>query len=110
MQGSITIIPMKFNITNSGSGAYTIDGTNNATIVLTRGNTYNLIIDAIGHPFWIQTVSGGYSSGNVYNSGITNNGTQSGTIVFTVASDAPNTLYYACQFHSSMQGTITIIS
>jgi lysozyme len=53
-------------------------------------------------------VSGGYNSSNVYNSGITNNGTQNGIITFTVQDDAPNTLYYACEFHSSMQGLITI--
>ena len=90
------------------SGAYVINGNNNATISLIRGNTYNLVINASGHPFWIQTVSGGYSINNIYNSGVTNNGTQNGTITFTVPSNAPNTLYYACQFHTSMQGSITI--
>ena len=96
------------NITNSGSGAYLIDNVSNGTIQLVRGNTYNLVITATGHPFWIQTVPGGHSSSNIYNSGITNNGTESGTIIFVVPNDAPDTLYYACQFHSSMQGTITI--
>jgi hypothetical protein len=97
-----------FNIQNSGSGAYVIDGVSNGDIVLVRGNTYNFVINASGHPFWIQTVSGSYSNNNIYNSGITNNGTQNGTITFTVPTDAPNTLYYACQYHSSMKGTIII--
>ena len=98
---SITVI-------NSGSGSYTIDGNANPTISLIRGNTYNLEINATGHPFWIQTVSGGYSSNNIYSSGVTNNGSERGTITFVVPNDAPNTLYYACQYHSSMQGMITI--
>ena len=101
------------NIKNSGLGTYLINknnnvDVNNGTIELVRGNTYNLVVNANGHPFWIQTVSGGYNSSNVYNSGITNNGTQNGIITFTVQDDAPNTLYYACEFHSSMQGLITI--
>jgi uncharacterized protein YjdB len=97
------------NVTNSGSGSYTINGTgSNSTISMIRGNTYNLVINATGHPFWIQTVAGGYSSNNIYSSGVTNNGSQNGTITFVVPNNAPNTLYYACQYHSSMQGTITI--
>jgi hypothetical protein len=95
-------------VTNSGSGAYLINGSSNAVISLVRGNTYYLQMNASGHPFWIQTVSGGYSSGNIYNSGVTNNGYDTGIITFTVPIDAPNTLYYACQYHASMQGSITI--
>ena len=97
-----------FNILNSGSAAYTINGVNNGNITLIRGNTYSLVINASGHPFWIQTVSGGYSSNNIYSSGITNNGTQNGTITFVVSNNTPDTLYYACRFHSSMQGRIII--
>jgi len=69
---------------------------------------YTLAVNASGHPFWIQTVSGAYSSGNIYNTGVTNNGAAVGSIVWEVAFDAPNTLYYVCQFHSSMQGTINV--
>jgi uncharacterized protein YjdB len=80
----------------------------NDTINLVRGRTYKLIINAVGHPFWIQTVPGGYSSSNIYNSGVTNNGIESGTIIFAVPNDAPSTLYYACQFHPTMKGIISI--
>jgi len=84
------------------------DNVINATINLVRGRTYKLAINAVGHPFWIQTVPGGYSSNNIYNTGVTNNGIESGTIIFAVPNDAPNTLFYACQFHSTMRGTINI--
>ena len=97
------------SITNSGTGAYVIDGVNNPTLSFTKGRRYILNVNSPGHPFWIQTVSGAYSSENIYNTGVTNNGTDSGTIIVEVAYDAPD-LYYACQFHSSMQGSISISS
>ena len=73
-----------------------------------RGFTYAFNVNASGHPFWIQTVSGAYSSGNIYNSGVTNNGVQVGTLTFAIPYDAPSTLYYVCQNHSLMQGVINI--
>jgi hypothetical protein len=97
-------------VTNSGASAYTINSSSNPTLTLQRGGTYTFDVSASGHPFWIQTVSGAYSSGNVYNTGVTNNGTDAGTITFTVPTDAPSTLYYVCQLHSSMRGTINIIA
>jgi hypothetical protein len=98
-----------FSVTNSGTGAYLINGTSNPTLSFTRGHRYILNINSPGHPFWIQTVSGAYSAGNVYNTGITNNGTDNGTIIVEVALDAPQ-LYYACQFHAPMQGSISVNS
>jgi hypothetical protein len=96
------------NITTSGLSAYLIDGVSNGAISLVRGNTYNLVIDATGHPFWIRTVAGAYDGNNLYSSGVTNNGAETGTIVFVVPNNAPNTLYYVCQYHSSMNGIINI--
>jgi len=98
-----------FFVTNQGSGAYLIDGVSNDTITLVRGETYIFDINASGHPFWIQTVPGAYSSGDIYNDGITGNGTQVGTITWTVQQSTPSTLYYVCRFHSAMAGTILII-
>lgn len=42
--------------------------------------------------------------------GSENNGTQNGTITFTVPADAPSTLYYICQFHGMMQGVLSIVT
>ena len=99
-----------FTVTNSGTGAYVVASVNNPTFTLVKGNTYTFIINASGHPFWIQSASGAYSSGNVYTTGTTNLGTDNGTITWTIPLNAPSTLYYACQFHSSMQGTINLIN
>lgn len=97
-----------YNVSNSGSGAYIINGLSNPTLNLFRGITYTFSINASGHPFWIQTTTIPYNSANVYNSGVTGNGTQVGTLTFNVPLDAPNTLYYVCQFHASMNGIINI--
>jgi hypothetical protein len=99
---------LTLTVTNSGSGAYVIGGVSNPTVTLYRGVTYYFSISASGHPFFIQTVSGGYSSGNLYTSGVTGAGTQVGTLTFTVPLDAPSNLYYVCQFHSSMNGAFLI--
>ena len=59
--------------------------------------------------FWIQTVGGSYSMGNIYTSGISPaSGIDNGIFTFIVPYDAPDTLYYVCEFHSSMRGTIFI--
>lgn len=96
-----------YSVTNSGASSYLIDGVANPTINLLRGFTYYFPVAATGHPFWIKTsqVTG---TGSTYSTGVTNNGSENGTIVFTVPFDAPSTLYYICQFHSSMSGTLLV--
>lgn len=96
-----------FTVVNSGSVSYQIDGTTNPTLNLVRGQTYEFQVSAIGHPFWIKTVQS-TGTGNAYNDGVTNNGIQSGTLTFTVPGDAPSTLFYNCEFHFTMTGTINV--
>jgi hypothetical protein len=99
-----------YTVTNSGSSSYTIGGaTGNPTLTLTRGSTYYFTVSVSGHPFWIKT-SLGIGTGNAYSSGVTNNGAESGTVTFTVPNDAPNTLYYNCQYHTVMAGIINVVS
>lgn len=105
---STTDASVDYYITNVGAGAYSVNGVSNGLIYLSKGKKYRIVVNAPGHPFWIQTVSGGYSSGNIYNSGITNNGTANGSILVELPSSAPNDLYYACQFHASMSGGISV--
>lgn len=102
-----------FNVTNTGTTAYIFNGgsfsdANNPELTLKRGETYEFVVNASGHPFYIKTVQGNTNS-NAYNNGVSNNGAQQGTVTFTVPADAPDTLYYNCQFHSSMTAKITII-
>ena len=65
-------------------------------------------MSAPGHPFWIKTVQS-IGTGDTYNDGVTNNGTASGTVTFTVPNDAPDTLFYVCEFHIPMTGTLNIV-
>ena len=97
-----------YYITNSGSGAYLVNGVSNGPVEFVKGKKYRVHVAATGHPFWIQTVSGAYSSGNVYSTGIIGNGTQSGHIIVELPQNAPDNLYYACEFHSSMAGAILV--
>ena len=106
----------RWAVTNASSNHYVFNGpgnlvnANDPTIYLARGQKYEFDINASGHPFRIQTSSGasGYNSGNEYTTGITNVGAASSLLTFDVPFDANNTLYYVCQNHSSMNGTIII--
>ena len=100
-----------FNVTNSGASAYTFtgdgfsSGRNNPTLYLTRGKTYKFAMAASGHPFQIRVSNGG----SAYSTGVTNNGAQTGDILFTPDMNAPNNLVYQCTLHSGMVGDIVII-
>ena len=101
-------IVQNFQVTNSGTSAYAIDGVNSKALTLVRGQTYFFTVNASGHPFWIKTAQT-TGTGDQYSTGVTNNGDDVGGITFTVDSGAPDTLYYICQFHSPMTGVINII-
>jgi hypothetical protein len=96
-----------FTVGNSGASAYVINGANNPTLTLYRGRSYIFNINAVGHPFWIKTVAG-TTAANAYSNGVTGNGVAVGTITFAVPTDAPNTLFYSCQNHGPMTGTLNI--
>jgi plastocyanin len=96
-----------FTVVNNGASAYTFSGggtsnDDNPTLYLQKGNTYEFAVNASGHPFEIRSSNGG----SAYNDGVTNNGTASGTVTFTVPMDAPDELFYQCTVHSNMVGTI----
>jgi Cu/Zn superoxide dismutase len=101
-----------YDVTNSGSSAYVFNGqgltnSSNPNITLKRGDTYTFTMNTPGHPFYIKSVQG-TGSGNAYNVGVTNNGSVTTVVTFTVPTDAPNTLYYNCEFHGPMTGIFTI--
>ena len=107
----------EIDVENNAAGAYNFnikDNTDNPTIELYRGNTYKFNIDASGHPFNIMTepfktgISVDDSTSLIWNTGVTNNGVDVGTIEFVVPTDAPNVLYYQCSNHTAMNGVINI--
>jgi len=97
-----------YYITDSGAGTYLVNGVSNGGINFVKGKKYRIIVNAVGHPFRIQTVSGGYSLADSYTTGITNPGTDKGSILVELPQNAPDNLYYACEFHPTMNGTIAV--
>ena len=100
---------VNYRVTRTNVTSYNIDNDPNATIVLTRGNTYTFTLFLQGDfPFWIKTVPT-TGTGDAYSSGVSRNGSTTGTVTFTVPQNAPNTLYYSCQNQSLMRGTISVV-
>ena len=100
-----------WDVVNNGASAYRFTGPgqdgaeNNPDIYLVRGQRYVFKMNASGHPFQIRVANGGAA----YSDGVTNNGSQTGNVVFNVQHDAPAQLYYQCTSHGSMVGNIYII-
>ena len=83
----------------------------NPTLTLYRGVTYIFNVNALGHPFFIQTNTAAAGAGQ-YNVGVTGNGAQTSILTFAVPASAPSTMFYACATHSvtfSMHGTLNIL-
>ena len=102
-------------IGNNSTNHYTFTGpgglssADDPTIYLARGQTYEFNNQSGGnHPFHIQTSSGAYNASNLYTTGVTNPGAAVGVIKFAVPFAAPNTLYYVCENHPAMNGTIVV--
>lgn len=96
---------LDYQIFNSGTGGYLVNGVLNGPITLTPGKPHRISIQAPGHPFWFQTSYGPYTQANVYTTGIENLGTDAGQIVILLPSSAPQ-LYYVCQYHETMKGVV----
>jgi len=99
-------------VTNNGSGAYTLSGTDrngavsgdNQILAFNNGDKVRFSVNASGHPFHVKTaqVTGTGSQA----SGVDNNGSETGNVDWTIGSTG--TFYYICQFHSAMTSTITV--
>ena len=74
------------------------------TVYVNEDNS--IVVNVPGHPFYIQNSSSTYNSGDQA-SGVTNNGTDSGTIIFKPT--AERTYYYACRNDTTCGNTINAI-
>jgi hypothetical protein len=101
--------PATLNVTAPDMTAYVIDGASNPDLTLCRGSTYVFALNTPGHPFYIKSVQGS-GTANAYDTGVTGNGSTSGTLTFIVPSNAPDTLYYNCAIHAVMTGTIHVMN
>lgn len=115
---TLTPPTVAYNVSFTTPGAYTIMGANMGNNInlgpFYRGGTYTFNLDSSlnGHPFYLTTDNGAnFASGQYfgeYTSGVTGSRNQSGTLVFTVPQNAPDTLFYQCGIHAPMRGAITI--
>ena len=100
---------VNYRVRNLQNSAYSIDSQSNPALTLARGNTYVFNLNLTGvFPFWIKTAPT-TGRGELYNSGVTRNGSNSGLITFVVPQDAPDTLYYAAENEVNMQGQLIIV-
>ena len=118
--GYYKVAPLSQNYTitvaNVGAGnKYYINGVLQTTFVLSKGYTYTFNQTAstnTNHPFRLSTTNNGTHGGGVqYTSGWSDNGGTAGSTListFVVPANAPDTLYYYCQYHSGMGGQINI--
>jgi surface protein len=99
-------------VTASSNADYTLSGKdrngdvsgNDPSLTFKVGDEVTFSINAAGHPFYLKTVAGTGTGNQI--SGVTNNGTTSGSVVWTPT--AAGTYYYQCGPHAEMVGTITI--
>jgi len=102
-----------FSVTASGTSAWLFSGQGtdsdaNPDLYLLPGKTYTFDIDATGTSFYINT-SNTTGTGSAFNDGVTNNGTDSGVITFTVPQDAPSELFYNAENQAAMNGKIFVL-
>jgi hypothetical protein len=112
---NLTIGTTVFDVTKTttdSASKYRINGYNNPTLTVYRGQTYTFNVDAgvgSGHPLWIKTTQT-TGTGDAYNTGLSDNGIIGGeSLTWTVDIDAPDTLYYNCQYHTADRGIITVL-
>ena len=104
------LVDGKWTLGANGTSDYTFTGigftqtTNDPILYLARGRVYEFVNTMNAHPFEIRESAGG----SAFDRGVTNNGTQNGTVRFEIPFDAPNTLYYQCTSHSGMGSTIVV--
>jgi len=107
-------------VDNNGASAYTFNSHysgDNPTIYALSGTTIAFDLDQIGgHPFEIQDSGGSaISSGLVHvsaagsvSTGASAQGFDSGTLYWRIQESLSGNYQYQCQFHSGMNGTITV--
>ena len=99
------------NVTNQGMTAWLFNGASaNGTLTLTRGQTYLFVVNATNHPFFITSVPGNAPVVPLVDSGLSGNGTQSGTVTFTPSGTTPASFSYQCSAHAAMTGTINLVA
>ena len=112
---SLSLQTYNINVNNNGSSTYNISGNDrdgrvlgeNSQVTVTKGDTLKFIANSSGHPFWVKTDES-VGTGNSVTTGISNNGTDSGTITWDTTNITDGTYYYNCENHATMGGSIIV--
>ena len=106
----------ELKVNNNGAGSYAIAGNDrdvsvvgaNPTISVLSGDSLTFRVNATGHNFWIKDEASTGTVGVVTTGTLTGVGTDVGTVTWDTTGVPAGTYYYACQYHSSMQGVINV--
>ena len=114
------------NVTNLGASHYVFNGVDRVTthvdaqdptINVNAGDIINFNMNATGHPFLVKTVATTGTGDQLptfvngvdfSGGGVNGNGRVSGLVTLYTAALGGTTLYYICQFHGAMSGSIVI--
>ena len=122
-----TVKTFTINVTNIGASHYVFNGADRVTthvdaqdptVNVNAGDIINFNMNASGHPFLVKTVAvtgtgsqlPTFINGVDFSAGgVSGNGNAgSGTVTLYTATLGGTTLYYICQFHGGMSGSIVI--
>ena len=93
----------RVSVTDSNETQFGFD----STLKVNAGDDIVFNVNAPGHPFFLKTTTGVGSDNQIPD--VTNNGSDNGTISWTVpAGSSGTTFYYVCSIHDSMVGSIIV--
>ena len=94
----------RVSVTDSNDSQFGFD----PTLKVNAGDDIVFNVNSPGHPFFLKTTTGVGSNNQI--SDVTNNGTENGSISWTVPSGSSGTTYYyVCSIHGNMFGSIIVL-
>ncbi|MBT3503188.1 MAG: hypothetical protein HOC22_05480 [Cryomorphaceae bacterium] len=94
----------RVSVTDSNETQFGFD----PTLKVNAGDDIVFNVNSPGHPFFLKTTTGVGSDNQITE--VTNNGSDNGTISWTVPSGSSGTTYYyVCSIHNSMFGSIIVL-
>ncbi len=113
---SASAITFNLAVTANANVAYILNGTDrhgaetgqNPTLTIQKGDILIFTNNMNAHPLYIKDALGNGATG-AYNTGVTNNGQQNGTLTWNTSSVPAGIYYYQCGSHYGMNGIINVV-
>jgi len=114
LQWSVTVEGITtFTMGASGTTAWTVNTVSglqpaitNPVLHVIEGGTYTFSAPGASHPLSLKTVYQNTGTLNRYTTGVTGTPATTSTLTWTVPVGVPSVLYYQCESHSGMSGSI----